>query len=185
MRKLKSSLIVLSAPSGAGKTSLARALVANNPQCAISVSATSRSKRFNEQNGIDYIFLTKEEFEKKISDGDFLEYEQVHGEYYGTLKKTVEDMIANNKSVVFDIDVNGALCIKRGHPEAILIFIKAPSEEELIRRLRGRKSETKEMIEKRLERLPYEYEQSKKFDYIIVNEHFNQTVNEIEKIVIE
>lgn len=177
-------MIVLSAPSGAGKTTLAKALLKKYPEMAVSVSATSRPKRNFEQNGIDYIFLSREEFENKILAGDFLEYEQVHDEYYGTLKKTVENMIAYGKIVLFDIDVNGALSIKKAFPESIIIFIKAPSKEELIRRLKGRKSENKDMINKRLSRLPYEYAQAKKFDHIVVNTYFNKTVEDLENIIL-
>jgi guanylate kinase len=185
MRRFKSRLIALSAPSGAGKTSIAKALIKKHPEITISVSATTREKRYREENGIDYYFLTEEEFEKKISQGDFLEYERVHNEYYGTLKKTMDKIIENNKIALFDIDVQGALNIKSTYPEAILIFIKPPTKEELIRRLKGRKSENQEMIEKRLQRLPFEYEQSEKFDYVIVNEDFYTTVDKIYEIILE
>lgn len=183
MKKFKSSLVVLSAPSGGGKTSIARELVRINKNLIISVSATTRAKRPKEKEGVDYFFLTEEEFKKQISLGNFLEYEQVHGNFYGTLKKTVDDFIRDNKIVIFDIDVNGALSIKKEYPDAILIFIKAPSDEELIRRLKGRKSESKELIEQRLKRLPFEYEQSLKFDHIIINESFYQSVDEINRII--
>ncbi len=184
MKKYKSRLIVLSAPSGGGKTSIARELVRRNEELIISVSATTRTKRPKETDGIDYFYLSEEEFKKQISLGNFLEYEEVHGNFYGTLKKTVDDFINDNKIVVFDIDVNGALKIKKVYPETILIFIKAPSDAELIRRLKGRKSETEELIEKRLKRLPFEYEQSKKFDHIVINESFYQSVAEINKLII-
>jgi len=184
MNKFKTKLIALSAPSGAGKTTLAKALLKRHPELQVSISATTREKRPKETDGVDYIFLTKDEFKTLVASGCFLEYEEVHGNLYGTLKNTVEDLMADNKVVVFDIDVNGALSIKKNYHEAMLIFINAPNLEELKSRLRRRKSESHEMIEKRLTRIPFEIEQSKKFDHIIVNENFNQTINDIEKLIL-
>jgi len=126
MKKFKSRLIAFSAPSGAGKTSLIKSLVARHKELVISISATTRKKRPKEEEGRDYFFLTLEEFNKKINEGKFLEYEEVHGEYYGTLKKTVDDFLDSDRIVLFDIDVNGALSVKEAYPEALLIFIKAP-----------------------------------------------------------
>ncbi len=130
MKKFKSRLIAFSAPSGAGKTSLIKSLVARHNEFVISISATTRQKRPKEVDGEDYYFLTETKFKEEIELGSFLEYEQVHGDYYGTLNKIVDDFLVKEKIVVFDIDVNGALNIKATYPETILIFIKAPSEEE-------------------------------------------------------
>ena len=185
MKKFKSRLIAFSAPSGAGKTSLIKSLVARHDELVISISATTRKKRPKEEEGRDYIFLSSEEFDKKIKAGEFLEYEKVHSDYYGTLKKTVDNFLKEKKIVLFDIDVNGALSIKDVYPESILIFIKAPDQEELIRRLKGRGSEETKIINKRLERLPYEYEQSKKFDYTIINHNFYETVNKLDELIID
>jgi len=185
MKKFKSRLIAFSAPSGAGKTSLIKSLVARHKELVISISATTRNKRPKEEEGRDYFFLTLEEFNKKIKEGNFLEYEEVHGEYYGTLKKTVDDFLNSDRIVLFDIDVNGALSVKEEYPDALLIFIKAPDQEELIRRLKGRGSEETMIINKRLERLPFEYEQSKKFDYTIINHNFYETVNKIDELIID
>ena len=185
MKKFKSKLIAFSAPSGAGKTSLIKSLVARHNELVISISATTRKKRPREENGRDYIFLTDEEFKKEIKAKRFLEYEQVHGDYYGTLKKTVDDLLIENKIVLFDIDVNGALSIRNEYPETMLIFIKAPNTDELIKRLKGRNSEETMIINKRLERLPFEYEQAKKFDFTIINHNFYETVNKIDELIIE
>jgi len=185
MKKFKSRLIAFSAPSGAGKTSLIKSLVARHKELVISISATTRNKRPKEEEGRDYFFLTLEEFNMKIKEGNFLEYEEVHGEYYGTLKKTVDDFLNSDRIVLFDIDVNGALSVKEEYPDALLIFIKAPDQEELIRRLKGRGSEETMIINKRLERLPFEYEQSKKFDYTIINHNFYETVNKIDELIID
>ncbi len=179
--RFKSPYIVFSAPSGGGKTTVVKLLTEKYPEMVISVSATTRPKRPGEADGVDYHFISKQEFEKLIKKGQFLEYEQVHGHYYGTLKEHVDNHIKNNKVVLFDIDVNGALSIKRHYPEAILIFLKPPSEEELIKRLKQRRTETEESINRRLKRLPYEYEQAKKFDHVIVNDDLQNTIKEIEK----
>ena len=185
MKRFKSRLIAFSAPSGAGKTSLIKSLVARHKELVISISATSRKKRPREEDGRDYIFLTEEDFNKEVKAKRFLEYELVHGDYYGTLKKTVDDLLKDNKIVLFDIDVNGALSIKDAYPETLLIFIKAPNTDELIRRLKGRNSEETVIVNKRLERLPFEYEQSKKFDYTIINHNFYETVNKIDELIID
>ncbi|APF19529.1 Guanylate kinase [Caldithrix abyssi DSM 13497] len=182
--KFKSPYIVFSAPSGGGKTTIVKTLNARHPETVISVSATTRPIRPNEKDGVDYYFLDKETFEKYIEQGKFLEYEQVHGNYYGTLKEVVERHTAEGKTVLFDIDVNGALSIKKHYPQAILIFLKPPSEQVLIERLKKRKTETEETIRKRLARLPYEYQQAEKFDYIVINDDLEKTIKEIETIIL-
>jgi len=185
MKKFKSRLIAFSAPSGAGKTSLIKSLVARHKELVISISATTRKKRPKEKDDKDYFFITEKKFKEEINAERFLEYEEVHGDYYGTLKETVEDFLDDNKIVLFDIDVNGALNIRDVYPETLLIFIKAPNTDELIRRLKGRNSEETVIINKRLKRLPFEYEQSKKFDYTIINHNFYETVNKIDELIIE
>ncbi len=181
--KFKADLIAFSAPSGAGKTTIVRKLAQKYPQMVISISATTRAKRPNERDGNDYFFLTHSEFEQAIKRDAFLEYEEVFGNYYGTLKSTVEDFRRQGKIVLFDIDVHGALAIKKHDPEALLIFIKPPSKEELIRRLKGRKSESEESIKKRLERLEYEFEKAGEFDHIIVNDDLETAFREIESLI--
>lgn len=182
--QFKSPYIVFSAPSGGGKTTIVKMLKEKYPETVISVSATTRPKRPGEVDGVDYYFLSQEEFEQKIKEGKFLEYEQVHGNYYGTLKEVVDEHVRNNRVVLFDIDVNGALSVKKHYPNAILIFIKPPSEEVLVERLKKRRTETEETIRRRLQRLPYEYEQAKKFDYIIVNDDLQTTLKEVEKCIL-
>ena len=182
--KFKSPYIVFSAPSGGGKTTIVKKLNEKYPQTIISVSATTRPKRPNEQEGVDYYFLDRATFEKYIEQGKFLEFEQVHGNYYGTLKEVVERHISAGRVVLFDIDVNGALSIKKHYPQAILIFLKPPSEQVLIERLKKRKTETEASIRKRLARLPYEYAQAEKFDYIVLNDDLEKTIKEVEKIIL-
>lgn len=179
----QSLLIVISAPSGAGKTTVCKLLAKRNAGLKLSVSATTRPPRKNEQNGVEYFFLTKEEFFKKIKDNHFIEYEEVHGNYYGTLKSAVQDLINNGFSVLLDIDVNGAVNIKKHFPQAILFFLRPPSQEELMRRLIDRRTDSKAEIKKRLKRIPQEYEKAPQFDYDIINDDLYKTVEEIERII--
>ena len=184
MHTFNSPLIVLSAASGAGKTTIANILAHKYPEMEISISATTRGIRPREIDGKDYHFLSIDEFQKHIRDDNFLEYEEVHGDYYGTLKDRVDDMLSRGKTVIFDIDVKGALSIKRIYSQAILIFIKTPSLSELKRRLKNRKSESEDAIQKRLSRIDFEYEQADKFDYIIINDKLEHAVEQIENLVL-
>lgn len=184
MNKFRSQFIVLSAPSGAGKTTIAKMLIRRHEDMAISISATTRPKRPKEQEGKDYYFLTEDIFIDNIKNNNFLEYEEVHGDHYGTLKSKVEELLGLGKAVAFDIDVKGALSIKKLYPQAILIFIKPPTLEELIKRLKQRKSERDEEIEKRLQRIDFEYNQALKFDHIVINDNLTHTIQQIEKIIL-
>lgn len=183
-------LIVVSAPSGSGKTTIAKKILEKFPFIKFSVSATTRPKRNGEVDGKDYFFLTREEFEKKIQNGELLEWEEIYGNYYGTLKSVVETALKNGDVLLFDVDVNGAISIKRKFPDdAVLIFIKPPNMEVLKERLRRRGTENEEQLKKRIERVPMELEKSSYFDYIFVNDKLEDTVkavlravfNEIEK----
>ncbi len=178
-------LIVISAPSGAGKTTVCKMLMARNNKIQISVSATTRPARATEEDGVDYIFLSQNEFKLKVNGNEFLEHEIVHGYHYGTLKSEVEKLLSQGFDVIFDIDVNGALTIKRKYPDAILIFLKPPSLDELKDRLKRRKSDNPDEIEKRLTRLPQEYQKSERFDYIVINDDLSRTVEIVEQILIE
>ena len=183
--KFKSSYIAFSAPSGTGKTTIVEYLVKKYPHLVTSVSATTRPKRPGEIDGVAYHFLNEQQFEEYIKQGAFVEYEKVHGNYYGTLKATVNKHINDGRTVLFDIDVNGALSIKKKIPAAILIFLKPPNKDELVTRLKNRKSETLESIEKRLQRLAYEFEMSVKFDYTVINDKLEDAIKEIEHIIID
>lgn len=180
----KPLLVVISAPSGGGKTTICKKLIERHPdEMKISVSATTRRPRPGEVNGVDYFFISEPEFFERVRRGEFLEYERVHGNYYGTLRSTVEKLLAEGYTVLFDVDVNGALAIKKRFPEAVLIFIKPPSIEALKERLRARQTDDPEEIEKRLRRLPEEYAKSKEFDYIVVNNKLEDTLRQIESII--
>lgn len=180
----RGKLIVISAPSGSGKTTIAKAIMKLNPSLGFSVSATTRRKRENELEGRDYFFLTDEEFQRRADAGEFIETEEVYpGKFYGTLKSEVERLLSNGHDVLFDVDVKGGLAIKKQFPEACLIFIKAPSSEALEARLRGRKTEDAATIQKRLDRVPMELELGKQFEYHIVNDDLKQAIDDVQQIV--
>ena len=185
VRQFKSQLIAFSAPSGAGKTTIVKRLAEKHPQIVISVSSTTRQKRPNEVDGRDYFFISELDFKRGIEQKKFLEYEQVHGNFYGTLIETVETEYKAGKVVLFDIDVMGALAIKTHYPETILIFVKPPSEQELVKRLKARNSETESSIQKRLERLELEYANASKFDHIIINDQLEDTIRDVEALILD
>ncbi len=180
----RGKLIVISAPSGSGKTTIAKETMQQNPSLGFSVSATTREKRNNEVDGRDYLFLSREEFEKRVASGEFVEWEEVYpGKLYGTLKSEVERLLSNGRDVLFDVDVKGGLAIRKQFPEACLIFIEAPSMEILKARLAGRKTEDETTIQKRLERVPMELELGKRFEHHVVNDGLPTAIDEVQKIV--
>jgi guanylate kinase len=165
------ALIVISGPSGGGKTTIAHALLEQHPETLFSVSATTRPKRLSEVHGKDYFFITRDEFEKKIERNELAEWEQIYGDYYGSLTSEIERAAAAGVPMMFDVDVKGALSIKKKYPErAILIFIKPPSIECLTSRLQNRKTETPETFARRMNRAAMELELAKEFDHVIVND---------------
>ena len=159
---MKNILMAISGPSGVGKGTLVKALLARRKDLIESVSCTTRAPRKGERDGREYFFLKREEFLSRIEKGDFLEYDEHFGNFYGTPKSFVKEAL-KEKSVILEIDVVGALNAKKAFPECVLVMIVPPSEEELKRRLKGRNSETDEEIERRLSRM--EYELSKKDEY--------------------
>jgi len=172
----KGILIVVSAPAGCGKdTILAEALAANG-NLFYSVSATSRAMRNGETDGVSYHFRTREQFEKMIADGELLEYTQYCGNYYGTPKKAVEDMLAAGKDVILKIEVEGAANVKRIFPDCAMIFILPPSFEELNRRLHKRGTEDEETILRRIETAKRELTYAENYDYLIVNGELSEAV---------
>ena len=178
-------LIVFTAPSGAGKTTLVQHLLKVRNDLAFSISATTRSPRYGEHNGMHYYFLTNTEFNKKIDDGDFIEYEEVYeNQYYGTMKSKVEELLAMGKNVLFDIDVKGAVNIKKYYGDRCLtIFVKPPSEEVLFDRLRGRKTEDDDSLKKRISRAREELTYERKFDLSITNDDLQTALLETEQVV--
>jgi guanylate kinase len=178
-------LIIVSAPSGAGKTTLVKHLLSKSLPLSFSVSATSRLPREGEVNGRDYYFLTLQEFMKKVDDGAFLEWEEVYpGTCYGTLKSEVERVWSDGKAVVFDVDVIGGLNIKKIYgDQALSVFIQPPSLGELHNRLRGRSTESEEKIVMRIAKAEYELNFADRFDVILINDDLETAKNEIENIV--
>ena len=184
---MKGKLVLISSPSGGGKTTIIEKILEKYPDKFIySISSTTRKPRFNEVHGKDYFFLTEPEFKKKIEQNQFLEWEKVHGYYYGTDAAFVEKCLDEGKYVLLDLDVNGALNVaKRFKDQALTIFLAPPSMDELKKRLRNRKTDSIEEINKRLERIPLEMEKSRQFDYIVINDQLDKTVNQVLKIIDE
>jgi guanylate kinase len=177
-------LIVISAPSGAGKTTVARHLLQRFPQLRFSVSATTRPKRPGEVDGRDYFFWSREQFEQAIARGELVEYEEIFEHLYGTLRSQVEQALSAGEFLLFDIDVKGALALRRAYPEqTFLIYVAPPSIEELERRLRQRGTESEEQIRRRLERAAMELQFQDHFDVVIRNEQLEQTLARAEQIV--
>ncbi len=178
-------IIAISSPSGGGKTSVVKRILKDFPEIVFSVSATTRPKRNNETDGVDYFFISDKEFEKKIENGEFIEWERFYDYYYGTLKSMVVDNITEGKSVLFEIDVKGALSLKRIYPESFLIFIDPPSFEELIKRLKRRKTESEVDLQKRIDRAKMELSYKDKFDYIFINDDLEKVYRKIKNLIKE
>lgn len=174
-------LIIFSAPSGSGKSTIINYLLQHEElRLCFSISATSRPPRGTEQNGVEYFFLTPEEFKQRIADNEFLEYEEVYADrFYGTLKSQVEKQLAEGQNVVFDVDVVGGCNIKKFYGDrALSVFIQPPSVEELRRRLEGRGTDAPEVIESRIAKAEYELSFAPKFDVVIVNDELQKAQTE-------
>lgn len=173
-------LIVVSAPSGSGKTTIVKQMLTSGLNLEFSVSACSRAPRVNEKNGIDYYFLSADAFRQKISENAFIEWEEVYpGSFYGTLKSEVDRIWQKGNHVIFDVDVVGGLNIKKQYPEQCLaLFIRPPSIEELEKRLRGRSTDSEETIRKRIAKAEYELSFAPQFDRIIINDSLELAVVE-------
>lgn len=178
-------IILITAPSGAGKTSIVKHLIGRFSSLAFSVSATTRPPRVNEKDGVDYYFINEETFEQKIREKEFLEWQMVYeGRYYGTLKSEINRLWLSGRVPVLDLDVNGAIHVMQHYPvNTLAIFVQAPSIEELRRRLIGRGSETSESLQARIDKSSYEMTFRNKFQNVIVNENFEKACSEADKIV--
>ena len=175
--------VILSAPSGGGKTTIARMLLARRPDLGYSVSCTTRAPRQGEEQGRDYYFMTRAEFIAKREQGAFAESAEVHGNLYGTLRAEVERVIASGRHVVMDIDVQGAVQFIRAFPHSVTIFILPPSAEVLLERLRARKTESPAQLAARLQSALQELQQVDEYEYVVMNDDLERAVSSVESII--
>lgn len=180
----RGKLIVISAPSGCGKTTIARAILQKYPTMLFSVSATTRAPRTGEQDGKDYFFLTKEDFQRRVQAGELVEWEEIYSDYYGTLRSEVDRSLNKGKVMLFDVDVKGALSIKKHYPhDSVLIFIKPPNFEVLKQRLLNRKTEDEATIKRRLDRVPMELDKGSQIDWQVVNDDLQKAIDNVDHII--
>lgn len=180
----RGSIFVVSAPSGAGKTTLCTKIMTQFPELAYSVSHTTREPRANERDGIDYFFITVDEFKKRVAENLWAEWAEVHGNFYGTSLKFIEDKMAEGKHLLLDIDVQGAKQFKSTFPEATTIFIMPPSIEILEQRLRQRSTDSDDIIEKRVANASDEISQSSFYEHIIVNDSLSRAEQQMAAIIL-
>jgi len=177
------SVFIISAPSGSGKSTLVHRLLKTVPALTFSISYTTRPPRPSETNGVDYIFITRAEFEARLEHGEFLEFAEVFGNYYGTNRSTFEQAVHQGKDLVLDIDVQGARQLKVAIPEAISIFVLPPSREVLEQRLRARSQDTEEVIQRRLKGAAEEVRNYKQYDYVLINRELEESAARLTSIV--
>ena len=182
---MKKKLFVLSGSSGVGKGTVINGFLKRNPHFSLSISCTTRNKRTGETDGVNYFYLTREEFEKSIANNEFLEWAEFAQNLYGTKRAFVEKCLNNGKDLILEIETKGALKVKEQMPDAVLIFIAPPSIEELEHRLRNRHTEDEATIQKRLAEVREEIERAKKYDYTIVNDDLETAIFQLEKIIKE
>ncbi len=178
----KGTLLVISGPSGVGKGTIVKKILARRPNVSLSISCTTRAPRDGEYDGESYFFISRRKFEEQIEKGGFLEYSEHFHNLYGTPKKFVEDMLEEG-DVILEIDVDGALNVKKVKPEAVLCMIEPPSKEALYARLRGRGTEDEEEIARRIARADYELSKSPEYDYEIINDDLETAVDRVEAIL--
>ena len=184
MLNRKGLLLVVSVPSGAGKGTICKALLNKNDKIKLSVSATTRKPRNGEVHGVNYFFIEKEEFTKMVENGEFLEHAQIYDNFYGTPKAAIIECLEKGQDVILEIEMQGARQIKEVYPEGVFIFVLPPSLEELKSRIVGRGTETQEEIEKRFSCAFEEINQIVNYDYFIVNEDIEKSVNDVEAIIL-
>lgn len=182
---MKKKLFVLSGSSGVGKGTVISGFLKRNPSYSLSISCTTRKMRPGEAEGVNYFYLSREEFEKSVQNGEFLEWAEFAQNLYGTKRAFVEKCLNNGKDLILELETIGALKVKEQMPDAVLIFIAPPSFEELEHRLRNRHTEDEATIQKRLSEVRAEIERSKKYDYIIINDKVETAISALEKIIKE
>lgn len=179
---MRGKLIIVSGPSGSGKSTVTK-IVKDKLNIPLSISATTRNPRDGEIDGKDYFFLSKEEFKNKIANDEFYEYAEVHGNYYGTLKKTVEENLDKGLNVILEIDVQGALIVKEKKKDAVLVFFRTKDMAILEKRLRDRKTDSEEVIQTRLKNAETELKYEDKYNYTIINENLDDSIQELIDII--
>ena len=179
----KKKLFVISGSSGVGKGTVIQKLMKNNPHFKLSISFTTRKKREGEIEGINYFYVSKDEFKKNVENNEFLEWAEFSENFYGTKKEYVQKVLNQGQNLILEIETQGAMQVKEKMPEAVLIFILPPSYEDLENRLRSRNTESEEAIAKRLDFVQLEIKNSEKFDYKVVNDKVESAVAEIERII--
>ncbi|MCH7933208.1 MAG: guanylate kinase [Gemmatimonadetes bacterium] len=175
--------IVLSAPSGAGKTTIARALVRDSEDVVFSVSATTRPARDGEADGVDYDFLSETVFRAMIEADEFVEWAEVHGHLYGTSRRALQAALDEDRFLILDVDVQGAMQMRERVPDVVLVFVLPPSADALVERLAERGTEGEDTVAQRIENARAELEQASRFDYIVINENLDQAIEEVRSIV--
>jgi guanylate kinase len=180
----KGNLIIVSGPSGAGKSALVTNALLSVPNLKFSVSYTTRAPRGNEQNGVEYYFVNRDEFQSLIQSGDFLEWAEVHGNFYGTSRTFVDDLLQQGKDVILDIDVQGARIIRQKRADAVGVFVLPPSYQILRDRLQGRSLDAHIVIEARLKRALTEIDHYREYEYLIVNEDLGVATQELQSIIV-
>jgi guanylate kinase len=178
------NLIIVSGPSGAGKSALVTNALQSVPNLKFSVSYTTRAPRGNEQNGVEYFFVNRDEFQSRIQSGDFLEWAEVHGNYYGTSWKFVDELLLQGKDAILDIDVQGAQIIRQKRADAVAIFVLPPSYQILRDRLQSRSLDDQVVIKQRLKRAKNEVVHYREYDYLIINEDLNVATQELQSIIV-
>ena len=182
-QKKSGQLIIISGPSGAGKDSVVSKLLESNKNIWVSISATSRSPRGKEEDGVDYYFLDKKDFEKKIKEDYFLEYAKYTDNYYGTPKAHIMEKLNKGIDVILVIEIQGAKIVKELLPETVLIFIMPPTEKDLLKRLVGRQTESKDKIISRFERAYQEINEVTKYNYVVVNDKLDEAASKVDAII--
>jgi guanylate kinase len=181
----RGKIIVVSAPSGTGKTTIVRRIMNEIPSLVFSVSATTRKKRETEVDGKDYFFLSEEEFLSRINNNEFVEWEKVYDYYYGTFRYFIDETITAGKNIILELDVNGAIALKNIYNEANLIYILPPDIDELVKRLKNRRTESEADLQKRIERTKMELSRKDKFDYLVLNKDLEKAISETLNLILK
>lgn len=184
MQSGRGLLIIVTGPSAVGKGAICRALLRRDAGVRFSVSMTTRPPRPGERDGVEYFFVSREEFERRVQAGDLLEWAEVYGNYYGTPRRPVEEAIASGQDIILDIDIAGATAVRRRYPDALSVFVLPPSMRELEVRMRRRASETEEAIRRRLAEAPRWIAQGLEYDYVLVNDDLEQAVSQLRAIIV-